>query len=143
MNNQKVYYKVVDGMCSTFAGYRYQKMYELNIPITGYNNRPVFIFDSIENARKYSICHRRIFKCIATKVRKPYTLVSNYTHAIDTYWEIVDKAKKSKKNINKALSNYNDKLVRLQSYGSFHKTIEGTLFADSVTLLEEVKKETI
>ncbi len=139
MKNQKVYYKVVSKMCSTFAGYRYQQTYKLNTPVSGCNNRPIFIFDSIENARNYCKSYHRIFKCTATKVRKPYTLVSNYIGSIDNYWEVVDKAKKAKKNINKALTNYNDKLIRSWGYGAFHETIKGTLFADSVTLLEEVK----
>ncbi len=132
MSKQKTYYKVLrPNNASSYASNQYCIYYAPNVTVTAKHNLPIFIFDTLENARSYAknnLYDYVIYECIAKRVRKPYKKIFDHDSLFCEYWKIVNKAKQQKKSIIKALHKY--------------RTIEpitGTLWANSITLTKQIQ----
>ena len=114
---KRVYYKVVEirgsKLVSSFANDNcsiYKRQYKLNRVTVAPKNTYLWIFDTLENAKKYraslSASYMPIFECHAKNVKKPYNVITTNMILFDKYWRVVQEARTAKKNITEALKYY-------------------------------------
>ena len=135
---RKTYYKVVsDESRSSFARDKYSLLYGIGITTTAPKGRPLFIFDTYKNAQRYAINNDysdcSVYKCYATVVRKPPALLPISYQCFNSYWDIVDALRKKRK----AYHNLKSVNVGYDKY-DLRPHIKGTLWCNSVTLIEQV-----
>lgn len=135
----KKYYKVVSINGNKYFG-SYIKdeddpnriEYKLNKPSKSVNNTPIFIFDTIENAKFYAVLYtNRIFECTAKNVREPYKKIAGMNIWVHHYWDTVQSAVKHKKSANNYIQNRLPTLVI--------EPPKGTLWADKITLTKQIQ----
>ena len=138
---KKIYYKVVSatasGKClSSYANGSNSQVYKVGTTVVAPKDRPLFIFDSLENATKYRCFSQCIYTCHATHVRKVPELIPSHNYAFDDYWDKVTSLRKKHKPY------YNLTKVPTINTGDgwyyLWPPLNGTLWCNSVTLIEQV-----
>ena len=119
------------------------QQYDIGVTIkpTAIPHSKLFIFDTLDNAKAFmfQVPRSTLYKCYATNVCKPaidrhfgaYSSLYEYV----AYWDAYQTARKSKKKIKTTMLKL---LPSLNQPGATVKSVDGTLWCDSVTLIERV-----
>lgn len=103
--------------------------YELNKTAYAPTGTKLFVFDNIHNAQKFArINIGKLFECIVKNPRQPVQVRSYYRN---TYWTLINEARKRKISIKQHLYKHN--------IGSGQYWPKGTIWCDSVTLTKQIE----
>ena len=129
------YYKVVTPDLKSCIVASIEVQYNLNTKVKPKNNSKLFVFDNLLQAKQFRANYGgHIYSCYVTNPTKPVIYTPNLYTCNSKFWSVYRKAKKQKRNANKVIYNYYSKL---RVY--YNRWPLGTIWVDSVTLLEEVK----
>lgn len=131
---KKFYYKVVNSDNVSIAAHpdtciEYILNEWVSPKLTG---SKLLVFETLEHAKSYAnIIIDRIYRCIVTNPTKPKFNRGSIWSTNTLYWEIINKARKHKKNIQTALNNNS---LRTYEWPS------GTVLCNKVKLIELINK---